>query len=311
MKKLFLNIILLTAILLVSSCNKVDFDNVPVDGLLGKKIEPTISIAELIESFGVGDSLFAIRKIESDKDVVINGIVTSFDKEGNMYKSIVIQEEGKDARAIKISLDVSSLSAIYPLGQRVSVVCNNLYIGNYAQSPQIGIFYKNPKKDRVEPGRIPKLVADNVIKPYGMPEPNAIVPDTMTIAQITAGGEKLYNKLVYIKNTFFTGMGSNYGKPGQLMDGEYIFAPSTNGVGYPQAREIQDGTGSIFISTSEYARFASYPLPYSNIKGDITAIVGWYNDKDKSLKKDKIYHQLILRSINDLGRGFEKYHTAN
>jgi len=72
--------------------------------------------------------------------------------------------------------------------------------------------------------------------------------------------------------------------------------------------KIQDGSGaSVFVSTSEYAKFASKKLPSSTYKGNITAIVGWYNDKDAVVSSSKIYHQLTLRSLNDLGKGFEGY----
>ena len=42
--------------------------------------------------------------------------------------------------------------------------------------------------------------------------------------------------------------------------------------------------------------------------GNITAIVGWYNDKDAVIAPSKIYHQLTLRSLGDLGKGFEGFH---
>ncbi len=72
--------------------------------------------------------------------------------------------------------------------------------------------------------------------------------------------------------------------------------------------QIVDGTGSIFVSTSEYAKFATRRLPDPSIKGNITAIVAWYNDRDVNVDPNKIYHQLTLRSIHDLGEGFELYH---
>ena len=136
----------------------------------------------------------------------------------------------------------------------------------------------------------------------------------MTIAEIRNAGASLVNKLVCIKNAFFTGNGADYNQPVPISASDMIFAPSTNGIGYPQSREIQDGTGSIFVSTSEYAKFASYKLPASSYRGNITAIVGWYNDKSPADNPDKlvtkIYHQLTLRSISDLGKGFEEYQKS-
>lgn len=293
------------------ACNQVEFDTLNVSDLLGEKIDSTYSIARLKKEFITIDSLFSAEKIDTTAPVIINGIVTSTDVEGNVYKYITIQEEMPGGQAIKLSVDVSGLSSTYPLGQRVSVVCNDLYIGKYAQSVQLGVFYINPERRRIEPGRMPRLVASEQIIPYGMPDPSAIRPDTLTIAQIRASRDEMMNKLVVIKNAFFTGNGSNSQKrPVRLTDAELIFAPSTNGVGYPQSREIQDGTGSIFVSTSEYAKFATKVLPTSGHRGHITALIGWYNDKDEVLYSSSIYHQLTIRTLSDLGKGFEAYHQS-
>lgn len=309
MIKKILPLLLLT---LLVSCNQVEFEPMDVSGLLGEKIDSTYSIARLKKEFiKKGDSLFSAEKITSATPVVINGIVTSSDTEGNVYKYITIQEERQGGQAIKLSVDVSGLSAMFPLGQRVSVKCNDLHIGQYAQSVQLGVFYINPERRRIEPGRMPRLIARNQIIPYGLPDPAAIRPDTMTIAQIRASRGEMVNKLVVIKGAFFTGNGSSSQKrPIRLTDAELIFAPSTNGIGYPQSREIQDGTGSVFVSTSEYSRFATKPLPTSNHRGDITAIIGWYNDRDLTLFATSIYHQLTIRSLKDLGKGFEAYHQS-
>ncbi|MFA5045115.1 MAG: DUF5689 domain-containing protein [Paludibacter sp.] len=293
---------------LLSGCAQTEFNPISPDLLMGEKWVTTYTIGQLQTDFLKSPGLFVADSIGSANDIIINGIVTSSDNEGNIYKYIVVQEEGANGNAMKISIDAGSLSGIYPLGQRVSVRCNDLFVGRYAQGPQMGVYYYNTAKSRVEPGRIPKLISDTHISAYGLPDPAAVIADTMTIAQIKAAGISITNKLVCIKNAFFTGKGADYGLPATIPAAEQIFAPSTNGVGYPQSREIQDGSGaSVFVSTSEYAKFASKKLPSSSYKGNITAIVGWYNDKDAVVSSSKIYHQLTLRSINDLGKGFEGY----
>lgn len=293
----------------LGSCAKTEFDQIPFEKTQGERWESTITIAELKDNYMTSTGLFTADKIENaSSDIVFNGIVTSSDVEGNVYKYLTVQEEGGNAQAIKISIDVSGLSAVYPLGQRISVRCNGLYIGKYAESPQIGIRYVNKEKNnRIEPGRMPKLLSDIHISAYELPEPQAVKADTMTIAEIQEADSSLFNKLVCIKNAYFTGKGSIFGVPTTIPNEDKIFAPPTGGIGYPQSREIQDGTGSIFVSTSEYAKFASKPLPPSSMKGNITAIVGWYNDKDVPRNPSKIYHQLTLRSLKDLGKGFEDY----
>ena len=81
-----------------------------------------------------------------------------------------------------------------------------------------------------------------------------------------------------------------------------IFAPSTYStskkynIGYPVSREIKDGTGSSYISTSEYANFAETLIPKEGETGMVTAIVGWF--KDKNSADGKI--QLTIRALSDL-----------
>ena len=307
--KLIYSIMIVTTLFFVG-CAQVEFDPIPADQLMGQQLEATYTIAQLKSEFQKTNTLFSADTIKSDKEVIIKGIVTSSDVEGNVYKYLIIQEEGPNAQAIKISVDAASLSGVYPLGQRLAIKCNGMVIGNYAQSPQIGIYFYNTDKKRIEPGRMPKYLADKNIFAYGLPAPQDIKADTMTIAQIKAAGPALYNKLVCIKNAQFTGRGAYSGRPTSITDAEMIFAPSTNGVGYPQSREIQDGTGSVFISTSEFSKFANKPIPVSTMKGNIMALIGFYNDKDATLSSSKIYHQLTLRSIYDLGKGFEAYHAA-
>lgn len=256
--------------------------------------------------------LFSVDTIPANKNVIINGVVISNDNEGNIYKYIVIQDY-VSGRALKVSVDAGNLSAVFPTGRAISINCKGLAIGRYADMLQLGIAYYKTESGKVgyEIGRIPYPL---FLQRVQINETSPVLPiselvDTVTIAEIINGGVEMHNKLVCIKNAYFTGNGADYGKPKALAaDSLKIFAPSTNGIGFPQSREIQDGTGSIFIATSEYSKFAKYKLPESTNVGNITALVGWYNDKDLTLDPTKIYHQLTLRSITDLGKGYERYH---
>jgi len=314
--------ILLAAIF--TSCAETDFEAIPANKLMGDSLTTTYTIEQLKNNFltlndaysdtvNYKGGLYTADPIQADSDIVISGYITSTDAEGNVYKYFVVQEPGADGQAIKVSIDASGLSSIYPLGQKVWIRCNGLYIGRYGEAEQIGSRYINTTKFkikkstgdtiyRIEPGRMPYLIAREHIHAYGMPDPTAIKPDTMTIAQIkaqAANHQKLVNKLVCIKNAFFTGKSEG----DNLTDSELIFAPSTNGAGYPQLRDINDGTGEISIATSEYAKFASYPIPASTYRGDITVIVGWYRNYTDAAGA----WQLTLRTIDDLGKGFETY----
>lgn len=299
MKNIFKTALFATLALSVASCSQYSFE--PEEGTAkGEKIESTISIAALKTTYMTTTGYFTADTIKSPSQLVINGIVTSTDIEGNVYKYIAVQEEGGEA--IRISVDASGISSLYPVGQRVSVVLNDLYVGKYGESPQIGIYYKRPKDGRISPGAIPMPIARQKIIAYGEPEPEAVVADTMTIAEILAEPRsKMDYRLVCIKNASFTGKGYDYGRPATLPVKDQIFAPGTNGIGFPQAREIIDATGSIAIATSEFAKFAQQPLPASTYKGHITVIASWYNTGSNGA------YQLTLRTLSDLGTGFDGY----
>jgi hypothetical protein len=341
MKKLnIIGIFALTAALFVG-CAKTDFEVMDPSKLTGDSIPTTFTIAQLDQTFDTDSDaysdtikylggLYTAKLIQANQDVVISGYITSSDVDGNIYKNIVIQEAGPNARAIKVSIDAGSLSGILQVGQQVWLKCNGLYLGRYGEALQIGLKYINLTKMkvkvitynkiynngvlskidtiynttiyRIEPGRIPLPIVQSDIHSYGLPNPSVIKADTMTIAQIRAmsgNRDALINKLVCIKNAYFTG--ASAGVP--LSGTDLIFAPSTNGAGYPQSRDITDGTGTIVIATSEYAKFATYPLPTSNYRGNITVIIGWYRNYTTQTGD----WQLTLRSVTDLGKGFEGY----
>jgi hypothetical protein len=133
-----------TLIMTFVSCTQYNFE--PETGVTkGEKMESTITIADLKSTYITSTELFTAERINSANQLVINGIVTSTDIEGNVYKYIVVQEEIANGQAIRVSVDASGISSLYPLGQRVSVIVNDLYIGKYGDSPQIGVYYSRQR----------------------------------------------------------------------------------------------------------------------------------------------------------------------
>ena len=303
MKNTFKISVAAAALFVFVGCTQYNME--PESGLSkGVKINSTITVSDLRTTYMKSAELFTADRITADKQLVINGIVTSTDIEGNVYKYIAVKEETPNGQSIRISVDASGISGLYPIGQRVSVIMNDLCIGKYGDSPQVGIYYLRPKDSRISPGAIPMEIAREHIIPYGEPEPQAVVADTMTIAQINAAPrETMHYRLVCIKNVWFTGKGFDFGKPATIADNLKIFAPTTNGIGFPQSREIQDGTGSAVVATSEFARFAQQKLPAATYKGNITVLVSWFKDKPNNAGN----YQLTIRTLGDLGTGFDGY----
>jgi hypothetical protein len=301
MKTTFKITVAISLLFSLISCEQNSFDS-PDGSVQGQKINSTTTIGDLKTKYIKSAAQFTADKIVSDQQLVVNGIVTTTDIEGNVYKYIAVQEETPGGQAIRVSIDAAGIASLYPLGQRVSIIVNDLCIGKYGESPQIGVYFVRPKDGQISPGAIPMPIARECVIPYGEATPNAVVADTMTIAQIIAAPrEKMDYHLVCIKNAWFTGKGFDYGQPSTIADKDKIFAPGTNGIGFPQSREIRDVTGSAAIATSEFAKFAQYKLPASTYKGNITAVVSWYK------KGTSGNYQLTLRTLGDLGKGYEGY----
>lgn len=321
MKIKYLGLILLVVAGLFASCAQTDFTEVTPKQLTdAERWKATHTIAELIKEFSTGATDYAVRSNSGNKNlfrvdtirsggapVVISGRVVSSDIEGNVYKSIIIQE-AKTGMGLKLSVDISSSSAVYSIGQLLNIKCNGLIIGKYGDVYQLGTLYynddSNPAKKGYEPGRIPYTLFNDQVQVDGFPEKDKIVIKEMTIKEIKASDTTIYSRLVRIKNINFTGYGEvNFKKVKLNASQSYFGLPKPDITGVPIAREITDGTGTMNIATSEFAKFASQPLPDVSMKGDITVIVGWYRDKATSSGS----WQLTISSLNNLGAGFEQY----
>lgn len=316
----------LFALAMFTACEK-EFDAVPEEiatvpeGSAEAWVQ-TVTIKDLIENFDTKEGLFTIDTIDSPNDIVVRGRIITDDRAGNVYKYFVIQSLEDDHTCLKVSVDAGSLSGMLPLGQVVAIRCNGLVLGRYAGAPQLGVRgYRNDNKIREEPGRIPYTLAMKHIQKIGSPDPSKIAIEEMTLKQITELDKYGYFKIVKIKNAYFTGY-SEGDKLNDVVtpfptDGEKVsavlaeyelnptFAPCTYStdkgynIGFPRSREIADDSGnttSVSISTSEYARFADRRLPDfgSDNRGDITAIVGWFRDKESNPGS----WQLTIRSLD-------------
>lgn len=323
----------LLALTMFTACEK-EFDAIPeeiatVPEGSAEAWAQTVTIKDLIENFDTKEGLFTIDTIDSPNDIVVRGRIITDDRAGNVYKYFVIQSLEDDHTCLKVSVDAGSLSGMLPIGQVVAIRCNGLVLGRYAGAPQLGVRgYRNDNKVREEPGRIPYTLAMKHIQKIGNPDPSKIVVEEMTLKQITELDKYGYFKIVKIKNAYFTGYYYNdqTQKHEKLndevvpfpTDGQGVttalakyalnptFAPATYdsskkyNIGFPRSREIADDSGnttSISISTSEYARFADRRLPVfgSDNRGDITAIVGWFRDKEGNPGS----WQLTIRSLDN------------
>ena len=308
------------------------YDPIPVEN--NEDIVPNYTLREFLETFltdsGVlfpvrtrangdyGTGLFSVDTLPTyGEDIIIKGRVVSDDASGNLYKTLVIQDTQYPEQGLRISVDASNISGLYPLGQVIAIRCNGLAVGKYATQPQLSVPSYNNNTDAQNasqkvgwaPGRIPLPRFRAAVTAIGLPETDKIVVDTLTIADILASStEEIEGRLVCIKDIHFNQKYANtYGTLTNLTDGDpstdtnaKVFAPTTQFVGYPQGRAIEDAAGNwILVSTSEYAKFAYTVIPEAEYTGTITGIVGNYRDNAR-YAADQADWSITLRSLDDL-----------
>ena len=234
--------ILATAVV-ISSCNK-KFDNPPV--YEAPAITANTTIADLKALFTTSGS---VTEITDDK--VIKGIVIGDDKSGNLYQSLVIQDE---TGGILIRMGGNELYTSYPIGQEIFIKCKGLAISDYNKLVQLGV--TNATGDGVD--RIPSALFETyVVK--GSPN-NTVTAKEVTVADLTTDLHDQY------QNTLIKLVGFEFG----TSDTSKIYAqPSTVSSGTNFTIKNCDGN-SITLRNSAFADFAPFNIPNGN--GDITAI---------------------------------------
>lgn len=270
---------------------------------------------------GANLGLFSVDDIPDSQAVVIIGRIVSSDVSGNVYKTMYIQDCEHPEQGLKLSVDAGSLSGMYSIGQKIAINCAGLAVGKYAKMPQIGVPYynngkegmDNPQKVGWEIGRIPLPVFNAHVQFIGVPEPAKIVANKMTIEEVKAVSDgyrdisTLASRFVELEtgNTlYFSQQGVDYGEPKNLdelnpPDLKGIFAPSTNGVGFPQSRVVKNASGTwMSVGTSEYAKFADAALPAIEYKGKLYGFISYYHDNGKYEPSNQ--WTIVLRSLDDV-----------
>jgi hypothetical protein len=212
-------------------------------------------------------------------DLVIEGIVIADDKTDNFYKSVVLQDS---TGGITVRLDGFGLYNDFPVGRRVAVKLNGMWLGDYAGMLQLG-----SAVDRSDP-LYPELVAvpvplfDRFLvkKEYN----NTVVPKTVRIDQLN---DSLQSCLVKID--------------------QLEFAVSDTGKSYADAINKQTenktvkacGGGSIYLRTSGFADFAADKIPRGN--GSVTAVYSVFRTEKQLLIRDTADVQMEGLRCTDVG----------
>lgn len=217
-------------------------------------VEANITLADLktqywqdAESYGTMIGLNA----QGDSLWIVGNVVSS-DESGNIYKSLVIEDE---TGAITVGINSSDLYQSYPQGVRVAVNVTGLCIGRYNGLMQMGAS-TSAGVNRIELDEF---------QPHTYLDLNGGKMDT-TLTTIAALNEasrtnegkiEWQSRLIRINDVEFT-------EPGEL------FAP-----GSTTSRYIVDADGNrMIVYNSSYSDFAYDALPYGH--GDVVGILSAY-----------------------------------
>ena len=188
-----------------SSCQD-DIDT-PAPVVPEADVEANISILDLKTRFWSDDTNYADSIYDPDDEshrFIIKGRVISSDKEGNIFKSIVIQDE---TAALAFSVDSYNLYLNYRRGQEVVIDVTGMTIGKYAGLQQIGhkSWYADRKTWQVSFMAFQQFSEHTELN--GMPSYASIdtlVANTFSdIPSDTEGLRKYQSQLVRFKNVYF------------------------------------------------------------------------------------------------------------
>jgi hypothetical protein len=255
MKENIINLLFYAMIVLAVCCNK-KFDSPP--DYTGPEIQPNLTIRDLRAMHLAGNfEHFA-------NDLVVEGIVVADDRTDNFYKSIIVQDS---TGGITIRMDGSGLYNDYPVGRKIAVKLNGLWMGDYARMIQLG-----SAVDRSDPAfpaltAIPVPLFDRYIIRKELNNP--AIPWHVRLDQLN---DSLQSCLIMIDNLEFS-----------VADTGKTFADAVNKLSV-NATIKACGGGSAYLRSSGFADFASAKIPRGN--GSLTAVYSVFRTEKQLLIRD-------------------------
>ena len=262
------------------------------------KNKANTTILDFKKAFLNQSVLCPMKDAENKTPYIIHGRVVSSDASGNIYKSIVIQDE---TAAIPLSVNQGSTYVDYRIGQEVVIDCTGLWIGYYNGLQQLG-WLGEPYNGETQLG----FMAWDLF--LGHSEKNGFpVPETKNVAldgewpadqpycvtfnsfsQLPAAGDdlaRMQSQLVEFRNVSF------------VEGGKMTYAPYQESVN----RTLKDASGAtLIVRTSGYSNFYNQLIPEGS--GNVRGILSYYSGA----------YQLLLRGpgdvlITDKGQKNEPY----
>jgi hypothetical protein len=246
-------------VFLLNACIK-NYDSPPL--YVGTGLQANTSIKSLYDSHIAGNSE---QFVDNE---IITGIVTANDANDNFYKTIVLQDS---TAAISIRMDGFGLSANYPLGMRLVVKLNGMWMGEYGGMLQLGggVDRSDPLFTELIP--VPTALFSKhfvVVGMNSMPSPLEVTYNQLH--------DSLHSRLVKLNNIEFA-----------ATDTAKFYGDAINKITTSHSLKFCGG-GTVYLRTSGFASFASVRTPKGS--GSITGIYSEFGSQ----------RQLMVRDTNDV-----------
>ena len=207
----------MTGLLVLASCmNKWDTPEVSSDLYSNPNIgEPNTTIEQIRKDYSTAISNSNYELVTTDK--IIEGIVVANDISGNIYQYVYIQGIGDDGSVIPgeggIGVGIKGLGCLYtlyPVGQKIRINLNGLYVGGYGASPRIGMPYINTNGS-MRMGPMTLSMMQEHIQKVGTPDPSKAVATQVYASQLTATNiDNITPMLVRLENASISDAGWPY-----------------------------------------------------------------------------------------------------
>ncbi|MCM1348061.1 MAG: DUF6359 domain-containing protein [Firmicutes bacterium] len=242
-------------------------------------IKANTTIAELKQLYwnSADNYIDTIKVAQNGNHIIIGGRVISSDASGNIYKSLVIQDE---TGALAMSINANSLYVNYRIGQEIVIDLTDMYIGKYSTLQQLG-FPDYSAGYGWQATFMPLEFFKEHAQLNGLPRPELVDTLTISIADLGNSSENLMryqSQLVRFNNVYFEEGG----------EASFCTAHKVN-----TNRNLKDDNGNtIIVRTSGYANYWSTKLPEGH--GDVVGILSTYKSGSNTV------WQLLMRSTDDL-----------
>lgn len=266
---------------LMASCRD-DWDGAGTDGFLQERITSptdvgpaTMTISEFKDAyqglFAQGNSFELV-----EEDLILEGVVISNDRGGNLYQSVIVGEleDGRVSprKCLQIALKNTCLYPFFQIGQKVRINVKGLYIGCYSYLPKIGQpYYTSAGNLRLGPALLQycktKVYLDGVPSDYASLVHPDTIPDNSSLW--TDKGEQNYRNcpmLVTCEGYF------------QLNDTtKHLADYEEHDAGYGVNRDFKVGNSTITVRTSTQNEVSYIQIPKNTQRVRLTGILSYYS----------------------------------